>query len=270
MPNSLPNKILTWLETQGYPLEMRVSRAFQQGGFHVVQSDYYQDRETEELREADVVAGLQKVIGNILLRVTCVIECKSSNSKPWVLFASDRKLSAPARVTQRAGNYLAQAFLDGVCKHAEVQSLPILQVPAKPAYGMTQAFTSGADICYAAAMSVANAALGYSFRDEPITHKRSAPDLLEIVFPIIVTEASLFSAHLEKDSSISLKEEKAGLLLWRKQIVGMPHTIVHVVTASHLKDFVDDASASAQRLIELCEGELRPKLAQAHKRWRAV
>lgn len=269
MPNSLPNKVLAWLETQGYPLEMRVSRAFQQGGFHVVQSDYYRDRETEELREVDVVAGVQKRIGKILLRVTCVIECKSSSSKPWILFASDRKLSAPARVTQRAGNYLAQAFLDEICKHAEVQSLPILQVPARPAYGMTQAFTSGADVCYAATMSVANAALGYVYRDEPITQKRSAPDLLEVVFPIIVTEAPLFSAYLEEESSISLTEENSGLLLWRKELVGMPHTIVHVVTAQHLKDFVDSASASAQRLIELCEGELRPKLAQAHKRWRA-
>jgi len=96
---SIEEKLHTWLEAQGYPLEMRVAKAFQIAGARVIQSEYYTDPSTEESREIDVVADWQTRIDNLLVRVSFVIECKSSKDKPWILFVSPNvRLAAPARV----------------------------------------------------------------------------------------------------------------------------------------------------------------------------
>jgi len=54
--DDLKTKVEKWLNEQGYPLEMRVASVLQQGGFRVVQSEYFSDPETGDSRELDIVA----------------------------------------------------------------------------------------------------------------------------------------------------------------------------------------------------------------------
>ena len=49
---TMEDKILDWLNTQGYPLEMRVARAFQRQNFHVRQPVYYDDPDEKNSRES--------------------------------------------------------------------------------------------------------------------------------------------------------------------------------------------------------------------------
>lgn len=76
MENDLKGKITAWLETQGYPLEMRVASALREVGFDVSQGEYYDDPETQTAREIDVVAVKGDDYG--LLEVSVVVECKKS------------------------------------------------------------------------------------------------------------------------------------------------------------------------------------------------
>ena len=87
----LKSKIHSWLQKQGFPLELKVAKAFQGNGFSVLQSSYYTDFEEQKPRETDVIARLyshfeppdSEFINE--LETYAVIECKSTD-KPWVCF----------------------------------------------------------------------------------------------------------------------------------------------------------------------------------------
>jgi hypothetical protein len=144
---------LGWLRGQGYPLEMVVAGTFKDAGFDVTQSEYYEELETHKFREIDVAARWMERVkaqidapGGLLICLSVLIECKASADKPWVLFASSTKplADARARPSTETGNLLIKGFRDlwdGTLLEHEIRW---------PAYGVTQAFTTGSDAAYTA------------------------------------------------------------------------------------------------------------------------
>lgn len=271
MPDEVINKIVKWVNDQGYPLEMRVASAAQEKGFRVVQSEYYFDPESGDSRELDVLAHKQKQINNALFRVSLLIECKRSTDKPWVLFTSSKSLANPARVAQRAANSLGRRFLGRACQNDKVQQLPIFSVPERPAYGVTQAFTTGKDTCYSSVTSVSKAAFSTVVELDERKEKemkvnklfRKTKNICSIVFPVVVIDGALFEAYLNESSDVSVGEIKSGTLLWRNPVVGMPHTIVNIVCESALDEFLNDAVSSIDGLLDLAENDLLEDLEEA-------
>lgn len=260
---TLEEKLHGWLATQGYPLEMKVARAFQEVDASVIQSDYYSDPITSESREIDVVAYWQTKIDGILLRVNLTIECKSSRDKPWILFVSrDAVLSSRARIVQRAASGLAGIALVKAASHEALQDVPLLQLPDAPAYGMRQAFTDN-DHCYGAITSVAAAVAAQVCQPDFQDGRLGRTDLFEVVLPVIVTEARLFSALLDTDREVKLTEKRTGVLLWRNPAVNLPHTIIHVVSTAGLPEFAAMASESAKAILAMFTHELKPQLLAA-------
>lgn len=73
---SLHDKLLAWLEKQGYPLEMRVAAQLRaQTQFHIRQGWYYTDPESMQSREIDIVATADEVMG--YSTVQFLIDCKA-------------------------------------------------------------------------------------------------------------------------------------------------------------------------------------------------
>lgn len=265
--SALETKLLSWLATQGYPLEMTVARAFQRSGFRVVQSDYYTKEGSGISREIDVLASLQKVEEGLVIRVTIVVECKSSKEKPWLLFSKERSLAKPALIAQRAASELGTHVLHRIASDERIQDLPIFSIPETPAYGLTQAFTSGSDVCYAAATAVAEATAGIA-DDASARHKRGPYDILEIFLPVIVTDARIFSATLDQEAAVVINEVPSGVLLWRNPIVGMPHTIINVVSVGALDAFAASSMESAKRLLHALIETHRGTVDEARERLR--
>jgi Holliday junction resolvase-like predicted endonuclease len=84
----MEQQIRNWLQSQGYPLEMRAAAAYRDAGFRVVQSNYYQDPESSDWREIDVVADrtwIAAETNSVPIRIMFVAECKASREKPWIL-----------------------------------------------------------------------------------------------------------------------------------------------------------------------------------------
>lgn len=258
-------KIVTWLNVQGYPLEMRIASSLQKNGFRVVQSEYFSDPETGDSRELDVVAFKQKEINGVLFRMSLLIECKRSTDKPWILFTSDKTgLANPARVAQRAANSLGRNYLLEVCQQEEVQRLSIFSLPERPAYGVTQAFTTGKDVCYSAVTSVSKAALATIAELDGRKEKmKYIKNICSILFPVVVVEGKLFEAFLDKDVDVVVKDIETGTLLWRNPVVGMPHTIINIVSESFFERFLDSILASFESLFELSENQLSEHFSKA-------
>jgi hypothetical protein len=263
--DDLKNKVATWLEEQGYPLEMRVASILHNVGFRVVQSEYFVDPDSGDARELDVVAFKQVVIEKALFRISLLIECKRSVDKPWLLFTSDKaRLADPARVVQRAANSLGRRFLEDVSGNADVQKLSLLSLPERSAYGVTQAFTTGKDTCYSAVTSVSKATLATVAKlddrreadSRSLNFFRRERDIFSIVLPVVVVDGKLFEVHLDKSGSMHVDEINSGTLLWRNPVVGMPHTIVNIVSAANFENFSNDARASIDCLFTLAGKQL--------------
>ncbi|WGS50871.1 hypothetical protein LFL96_05035 [Paraburkholderia sp. D15] len=262
--DNLETRLTRWLETQGYPLEMLVAQTFQQRGARVIQSDYYVDLKTAENREVDVVASWQRDLDDVIVRVCLMTECKESKDKPWILFVSeDVGLAGPARVVQRAASRLGRIALKNLGRKKKVQEISLFQLPPEPGYSITQAFTSGNDVCYAAASAVANASAARANEPDSQIGARGEVHFLEIIFPVVVTNSRLFAAKLEADGSISLQEIIEGVLVWRNPLLGAGHTIIHVVTSNALGDFASRAQASADQLLDMFAGEYRDAVTNA-------
>ncbi|GBE37447.1 hypothetical protein BMS3Bbin08_00035 [bacterium BMS3Bbin08] len=249
----LEKKIQTWLKTQGYPLEMRVARAFQDCGFSVISSDYYSDPNTQELREIDVVGYLLEIVNNVRVRITLTVECKSSTGKPWVMFCpAGTRLKDSQRVTERVTSKVATKILPAISTHKEVYSLPLFKLSTPSGHSITQAFTSGSDVGFKALTSACNAALAMTVRADKFTRDVSIR-ICEIVFPVVVIEGQLFRAQL-KDGDLHVQEVLHSTLLWRNPIIIKPgrmvHAIVHILTQDGLTQFAKDAAYSAARLIK--------------------
>lgn len=58
---SLPTRVAEWLDSQGYPLELRVATSMRECDAAVYQSEYYIDPEDHETnREIDLMASWSK------------------------------------------------------------------------------------------------------------------------------------------------------------------------------------------------------------------
>lgn len=77
LPSRVHDKVRQWILGQGYPLEMLVARELEQQGFRVLQADFYQDHETGQEREIDVMAFAQRRLKEGFARFSLMIECKS-------------------------------------------------------------------------------------------------------------------------------------------------------------------------------------------------
>jgi hypothetical protein len=244
LSESLNVRVAKWLDSQGYPLEMRVARMFRSSGFRVVQSDYFSDPETGTSREIDVVATTDLAHQEYLVRLSFVVECKASRDKPWVAFASSTSgLAAPARVAQRAGNVFGTKLLRHFANDEEIQSCALFTLNGRPVHGVTQAFTSGQDTAYSAIHGAAKAAAAFASR------KYSAKiAIFQIIIPLIVIDGRLFEYSMSNSDEFDVTEVAESTLLWRNPIVEEPHTIIDLVTLQALAGYVARARSASDEL----------------------
>lgn len=192
-----------------------------------------------------------------------------------MLFTSNiTGLAKPACVCQRAANSLGRNYLIDVCQKKELQELPIFSLFERAAYGATQAFTTGKDVCYSAVTSVAKAALS-NVAELDERKKREKKKLMSIVrsaeicsilLPVVVVEGQLFEIFLNSQSGLEINSIENGTLLWRNPIFGAPHTIINIVTSSGFDQFADSAVTSNDNLIDLSEKQFSRSIKRATER----
>ena len=244
MKDELKNKVQGWLEDQGYPLEMKVARAFAESDFEVRQSSFYTDPESNEVREIDIVCNSNYVIDAFY--VYFVIECKSA-SKPWVLFTSENTFV-------NYNKYFAYCLYSEVGKKLFIdKTLEILaredvltwfNKKGRNGYSMTEAFTSSIDNTYKAAMSALKAAVALKILADENKH-------LTFIFPVIVVDGSLFESYLDVDGKLVVDAINKGFLHFPRQTKEVTGTTIYVVTLDYLPEFIVEAKRIITELKEL-------------------
>ncbi|MES9861888.1 MAG: hypothetical protein ABW160_22215 [Candidatus Thiodiazotropha sp. 4PDIV1] len=174
MAESLENKVMSWLDEQGYPLEMEAASIAKAHGFDVSQSDYYIDPEGDEPREIDLVVSSHNFTGKYSKSYNLFIECKScKKSKPWVVFSNNNELIGHANTMDehlikmpKHSSYIASEYAKSILLNASANNIidtiyPRLGVEPYLGHGVTQSFSTAGDIPFKAMMSSTKAAISY-------------------------------------------------------------------------------------------------------------
>lgn len=244
---TLEQKIITWLNTQGYGVEMKVATSLIAAGYQVIQSWFYSDPETGSSREIDVVGRINDAIG--LLNIYSVVECKRS-SKPWIVFTSEKatfnRVLSFAITTKEARN----AIIDNIEQMIEIDWF---KKEGRVAYGITEAFTSKEDETFKAGMAATKAAIAL-LQDEVISPDRS---VLSLFFPTVVLDGRLFECYLGPDSIPLVEQIDSVYLLFPIRLGPYTGTSVRIVTLNAFESYCNELSSTYGLLRRLFSREIK-------------
>jgi len=245
---SIQQKIKGWLEKNGYPLEMRVSRKLTEQEFGVTQSHYYEDYESGKPREIDVVARLYDYIepNNYVaiaeLETFLTIECKST-SNPWVVFCETKP--NVWNIEQALSNKAGEKLLARSRK--ELEKTTFYSWSRVAGHGVAQALGGNEDMPYSAVMSATKAAEAQSrmaLKEEAKwkNNNEHCEICLSVnVIPAIVITAPLFECRLGEDGNTELNQvEHSSIVLRypRRKKGYKTGVVIHIVTESALNELV--------------------------------
>jgi len=239
-------KVLEWLNSTGFPLEMEAASAFRTAGFDVRQSAVFPDSQTDKGREIDVLAQDPDFIG--VIEISFVVECKSS-SNPWVVFTSEDALSGYNRL-------LAFAMTSKAAKEAVSKRIgkdlweSHISRPERGGYGFRQALRKDSDPAYTAAIGAIKACnvIAQGRVSSSIPH-------LAFAFPVIVVDSPLFECSRKSNGELELLEVPYSEFLFSAHIPENVGCCVKVVTKEYLPTFAKWAKDLATTIRKELEEE---------------
>lgn len=239
MTEDLQSKISRWLEQHGYPLEMRVAQLFASAGFEVTSSEYYIDPREGKAREIDVIATMSTQIQDVRFEMALVVECKSPRDAPWICFSSktnatrDPKIGFLARICTREGKTL----LTELSVNPDVTTRHLFELPARPAYGIVNAFKENTDVPYHALLGARAAAEALVAHYDELQAPPERIESICITFPVVVTTAPLFNASLNPAGHLDLQPTSHETVL--RTGFDRYYSAVEVVPEPALQSFAD-------------------------------
>lgn len=209
MTENLEDKILKWIDKEGYPLELKATQILRTIGFEVGQSIFYLDSESSDTREIDIVAYKYYKIKDKWVTFAFVIECKSSRDKPWIAFTSkEERLYPNDFIIHRNANIQGKKTLKSLAKIDKIKDLELFKLGNRTAYNLIRAFSDGIDVTYKATMSTTKATSAL------VEKANKLDDVYRFFFPIILIDSKLFDCHLDSDDELKVTEiENVGLVI---------------------------------------------------------
>jgi hypothetical protein len=274
-PGSGPSeRILQWLTARGLILEMEVARELAASGWHVTQSEPYEDAQTRKARETDINAKLQEQVGDRLLCLELVVECKTSASRPWILLASPSPFNGTSWAFHSAVSQLGQEFLSAYTMREEDKlrnspntvfaDIPMFAWPARTAFrfveGYYQAPQGGGDTRDGGFVGVMQLAAALEqFNKQCESRPPWVVDTIcEILIPVVVVNDNLFECWMEPDGNIKVESTHRGVLVTSRDLDSPLSNYVVITDRVGFREFMNDARISFRRLVELAP-EVMPK-----------
>jgi len=251
--DGLTRRIADWLTKEGYPLESRTARVFQEHRFGVRQSYFVRDTASGKPREIDVLAEVQTKVGERILRLAYVTECKWSADKPWVMFCSDGSVAPSACVSQSISSELGRAVAWCAAGDSSLHNTDTFCTPRSTAFGGRQAFSGNSDIVFNSLQSVAAAARSYVDRfTGPAYVSNKLPTVAEIAFPVIVVQGLIFESTLDPvTKDLKLRQVPRVRLHWRGSEAWSLHATIDVVSEDALSEFVAARAKDLETLMRV-------------------
>lgn len=251
----IPN-IRTWLDEQGYPLEMKVARNFQEAGFSVYISEYYLDPDEKKPREIDVIASMKAKFSGVTFELAFAVECKSSKESPWVCFRSGRKLQREPSVGFRArhATVLGRHLLTEISCDPDITTGKLFHLPDEYAYGVKNALKKGVDLPYQAIVGANKASEALIAHYDRIQKQPQPVHTVCIAFPLVIVDTSLFNCELGEGGDIHLSKTRSQTVLHTG--FDTYYSIVEIVDASALEDFIESKAELISNFLRRLPGRI--------------
>ena len=244
-----------WLNEEGFPFEMRVTKTFISRGFGAVQGEYYIDPDSGKPREMDVIASLAPLSGSedfsILLQF--IVECKVIRDKQWVLFTGANSFQQPVIAIpseyQQPGGILCSNLLS-------IETLPspgFFKGPSRTAYSITTAHQNNDDRAYKAISNVRRASRNAKFHSGPFSAILKKHNI-QIMVPLAVIDGLLFRAFLDGTGELVVENIQSGRLSLK---YGDPNeeAVIDIVKYDYLNTYLDQVKTETKIVFDECEKE---------------
>ena len=254
----LEEKIKDWLFKGGLPFEMEVANLFLNAGFMVAQSIYYKDPESNKFRETDIIAFKSILVDNIWVNLTFVIECKSSQDKPWILLSNERISNT---VSNKREVYHTEGFetIYNKIDRENFKSNLIFKNTSKYGYSLITALNGQApDKTYEAVQSVTKSC-EYFVKSS----NTSSRDICNLYFPVIITKGDFFIGEMV-DKDISIKHADSGELLISRSFHFKQNISIRVFTEKNLKNNIECLNKECDDFFKYYKDILKERLTGQH------
>lgn len=205
--DELHAKLAGWLQSSGRALELQVARTFRRQEYvpRVDQSCHYEDVTTDVHREGDVLAVYHWIDEDLAATIEVAVECKAGRSTPWVAFYDERRFtpSAPRAWFKAVGEWPESYLAALTAEWRTIQSLTTSRVATHAVSAFGKDGKNHVSDAARQALSFARARVKGG-----VTRYRGDADELtvaNIVMPLVVTEAPLFTCEVLSDGSIDLR-----------------------------------------------------------------
>lgn len=244
-------KVRSWLETEGYPLELRTAREFRRLGADVHVGRFYVDPDSKEPREIDVIAVFTAVGAQTqkAAAVSFVIECKSQpkDSRPWVMFTLP-SMASEVPLTWRPHEARFGSKINAVSKHWS-PNRACIDLVGKHAHAAVEARmgdSKKADPVFPALTAVTKASFWWATAHHGIPDERP-----HVVFPVVVADAPLISCAMPDagdDLEVTPIESGAIPLRSARPVGNRGVTAIDIVTSASLAKYASDSATMANDL----------------------
>jgi hypothetical protein len=181
---SLEPRLRAWIDTQGYPIELRTAEALRSSSAGWSHGRTYLDPNTGKAREIDLIGYFDRA--NCAIHV--VFECKHSRDKPWVVFATDRKTLTAVGY---AHGVPATPSLREHLKDATMRALLDLRVfrdPERVGFNLVRAHTDNQDAAHQALGTLTAACQALCDSIGKYGHR-------VLYVPVVVIDSPLFTCY---------------------------------------------------------------------------
>jgi hypothetical protein len=267
-PRPLIEKVKSWLDKQGYPLEFRTASAFSAAGIPAEQGFYVRETNASAAREVDVVAGIRRNLGGVSCHIDILVECKWSGDKPWVVFTNPRTIMAPsACIAQTIGSSLGQAVMYCLAGNVQIQAFDTFASRERNGFGGRRAFSgeNELDLFHSTVQGIVSKTLMYVKRHDEKGKPDQMPTVCRIAFPMIVIDGELFEAYFDPgENDLRLKSAESIRLHWRgAESPGSWISTLDIVKLGALEDLISRRKLEWERLRDEAELVLS-KIAQCY------
>ena len=195
--SGLEGKVRDWLSQEGYPLEFYAASVLQAAQARVHRGLYTRDGDGNA-REIDVQGDWTlSVQDGKSLRLSMIIECKWSKSKPWVVFSQlGHGMGPAAAVTQAVGCPVGQSLMWWAAGTSALQAAFPFATSGRVGFDGVQALSKGKDPVYSALQGLTTKAQLSSAQvaDEVFRNPIVPQAFAQVFFPVVVVDGEVFEA----------------------------------------------------------------------------
>jgi hypothetical protein len=269
MPD-LHNRVLTWLQGHGAPLELRSARVLRTAGWNVEHAHYYADPATQKPRELDLLADRTWRGQKATFTFALAIDCKQSHEKPWIVFSAAPNSGFRSLAMMFAAGNLSETILLNTIGFDDNPPIPF-RVGARLGHGVVKAFGDAKEADpsgpYAALQSVVAAAAAVDLRSERLAGLvGTSYSEGTIVLPVLVVDAPLYEYYADAEGTEHLSEIQEIIALAPKPTHAGSTVNVTVVRANHLDRFAVEVMQSVESFAPLALEAIPVVAAEARER----